>query len=136
LGRSARPSCRFQRRRYSVYLLYWRKSTDTDTAKLTPAARDGCGASAAGDGAARAEGTQFTCCTGTKVQILTLLRELKEAHAKLRTTFSKLKLEKSSVDETLAATVVELQHAHSRNAELHTQVLLVYAALRYYCMRP
>ena len=37
MGKSAKLSCRFQRRRYSVYLLYWYKSTNTDTAKRTPA---------------------------------------------------------------------------------------------------
>ena len=47
--------------RYSVYWLYWYKSTDTDATRLESGAH---GSSA---------GTQFTCFTGTKVQILTLL---------------------------------------------------------------
>jgi hypothetical protein len=46
--------------RYSVYLLYWYKSTNTDAAARRRLPRTfNCG------------GTQFTCFTGTKVQILT-----------------------------------------------------------------
>jgi hypothetical protein len=50
--------------RYSVYLLYWYKSTHTD------AARGGA-----------ATGTQFTSFTGTKVQILTLQDQAQQQEA-------------------------------------------------------
>jgi hypothetical protein len=45
-------------------LLYWYKSTDTDALK----------AAAEHSETYRELGTQFTCSTGTKVQILTLSR--------------------------------------------------------------
>jgi len=44
-----------------------------------------------------------------RLRLATELRELKEAHGKMRTNFNKLKLDKAAVDETLAATVVELE---------------------------
>ena len=45
--------------RYAVYLLFWYKSTYTDSEDLSPEEGGGCA------------GTQFTCFTSTKVQILT-----------------------------------------------------------------
>jgi hypothetical protein len=55
----------FQDARYSVYLLYWYKSTNTDTQKREPARELSVSNSTC------FTGTKVTCFTGTKVQILT-----------------------------------------------------------------
>ena len=62
-----------RRRRYSLYLLYWYKSTHTDAAaaatlgERTLLQATGWGAPLPGFS------TQFTCFTSAKVQVLTLL---------------------------------------------------------------
>ena len=53
--------------RYSLYLLYWYKSTNTD---VPDDERAGFLCARAADDA-HAAGTPFTCFAGTKVQILT-----------------------------------------------------------------
>jgi len=57
-----------------------------------------------------------------RLRLATELRELKEAHTKMRTQFNKLKHDKAAQDETLAATVVELEGVRESNAALHAQV--------------
>ena len=64
--------------RYAVYLLYWYKSTNTDT-RGAPDSRPLSPTKASARSRARLAwrdggrpGTHFTCFTGTKVQILTL----------------------------------------------------------------
>ena len=57
-----------------------------------------------------------------RLRLATELRELKEAHGKMRTNFNKLKLDKAAVDETLAATVVELEGVREHNTSLQQQV--------------
>jgi hypothetical protein len=59
-GTSANTDAAAAPRRYSLYLLYWYKSANTDAA-------------AAQDALIVSIKDQFTCFTGTKVQILTLL---------------------------------------------------------------
>ena len=67
--------------RYSAYLLYWYKSTNTDAEgaadRVLPAAQDafqsGCARLFARDAHAQThdKGSQITCFTGKKLQILT-----------------------------------------------------------------
>jgi len=58
-----------------------------------------------------------------RLRLATELRELKEVHAKLRSTFAKLKTEKANADETLAATVVEGEGLRQANTDLQCQVV-------------
>jgi hypothetical protein len=66
----------YLRLRYSVYLLYWYKRTDTDAARSSGEwvsqmrERSSCGRT-------RGSGTHFTCFTGTNVQILAVFGERK-----------------------------------------------------------
>ena len=54
--------------RYSVFLFYWYKSTNYDAGASAPPT-------------ASLRGTHFTCCTGTKVRIMTQVRRSGNAHA-------------------------------------------------------
>jgi hypothetical protein len=54
--------CESQLRRYSVYLLYWYKSTNSDAAAAVAFLPNGAFLA-----------SEFTCFAGTKVQILTLM---------------------------------------------------------------
>lgn len=64
-----------------------------------------------------------------RLRLATELRELKEAHTKVRNSLNKLKGEKSAVDETLAATVVELEGVREHNAMLQQQVAQQHASI-------
>ena len=57
-----------------------------------------------------------------RLRLATELRELKEAHSKLRSNYSKVKGEKAALDETLAATTVELEGLREHDAALMVQV--------------
>jgi hypothetical protein len=57
-----------QLRWYSVYLLYWYKSTNTDAAAAVAFSPNGAFL-ASGSGWLKSEGPHFTCFPGTKVQI-------------------------------------------------------------------
>jgi hypothetical protein len=68
----ARGSHPMARRGTPIYLLYWYKSTNTDA--LLPAATHPTSSPPQAKRPACTAGTQFTCFTGTKVQILTHCR--------------------------------------------------------------
>ena len=65
--------------RHSVCLLYWNISTSTDAA--TAAAAAAATAEVVSGSDAAATGTQFTCFTGIKVQILTQLQRQRWSQA-------------------------------------------------------
>jgi hypothetical protein len=76
-----------KRLRYSVYLLYWYKSTNTDAAQM----QKGRGHTLGGWGAKKCverpqiqKGTQVPCFTDTKVQILTLYMYICRLKQRLR----------------------------------------------------
>ena len=57
--------CESQLRRYSVYLLYWYKSTNTDADAAVAFSPNGAFL-ASGSGWLKSEGPHLTCFTGTK----------------------------------------------------------------------